>query len=199
MLLRTDQAGFIRNADERGANQYAVNFAKLRDTMKRRIFEGLLREKYGVATCRLVRILLDKGKLDEGQLTKLAMLPAKETREKLGLLNQAGVVEIQEIPKTADRAPGRTFYLWYVPLDKCYHELLVETYRAIGNLQQRKREELKIRNRLLDKLNREDVMNDMSLLGPADQEELKLMEKVLLRIETSKKRLDEMIMILRDF
>lgn len=95
MLLKTDQAGFITSKDERGANQYAVNFAKLRETMKRRVFEGLIRDKYGVATCRIVRILLEKGKLDETQVTKLAMLPPKDTREKLALLNTKGIVEIQ--------------------------------------------------------------------------------------------------------
>lgn len=94
-LLKTDQGGFIKSKDEMGANQFAVNFAKLRNTMRRRVFEGLLRDKYGVATCRIVRILLDKGKLEESQVQKLAMLPAKETREKLGLLNSKGIVEIQ--------------------------------------------------------------------------------------------------------
>lgn len=95
MLLRTDQAGFVKAKDERGANQYAVNFAKLRETMKRRVFEGIIREKYGVATCRIVRILLEKGKLDETQVQKLGMLSPKEAREKLGLLNTKGIIEIQ--------------------------------------------------------------------------------------------------------
>lgn len=97
MLLKTDQAGFIKSKDEMGANQFAVNFAKLRDSMKRRVFEGIIREKYGVATCRIARILIEKGKLDESQVQKLAMLPPKEAREKLGLLHAKGIVEIQVI------------------------------------------------------------------------------------------------------
>lgn len=72
-------------------------------------------------------------------------------------------------------------------------------YRAIGNIQQRKQRELDIRSRLIDKLNREDVKANMDLLSEADKREVAEMEKVLQRLETSKKRLDEIIMIFRDF
>ncbi|KAI8373043.1 uncharacterized protein BYT42DRAFT_594851 [Radiomyces spectabilis] len=198
-LLKMDQAGFIKSKDERGANHFSINFAKLRETTKRKLLEALIRERYGVATCRIVRILIEKGKLDESQVQKLGMLPPKDTRDKLGLLLTKGFVEIQEVPRSADRAPARSFHLWYVPLEKCYQELLVETYRVIGNLQQRKKEELKIRSRLLDKLNREDVKQNMDLLSEGDKAEIAQMDKVLQRLESSKMRLDEVIMILRDF
>lgn len=72
-------------------------------------------------------------------------------------------------------------------------------YRAIGNIQQRKQRELEIRSRLIDKLNREDVKANMDLLSEADKREVAEMERVLQRLETSKKRLDEIIMIFRDF
>lgn len=86
-----------------------------------------------------------------------------------------------------------------MPLEKCYQELVVDVYRAIGNIQQRKQRELDIRSRLIDKLNREDVKANMDLLSEADKREVAEMEKVLQRLETSKKRLDEIIMIFRDF
>ncbi|KAI9316888.1 RNA polymerase III subunit RPC82-domain-containing protein [Dichotomocladium elegans] len=198
-LLKTDQAGFVKSKDELGANQFAINFAKLRDTMRRRVFEGLLRDKYGVATCRVAKILIEKGKLEESQIQKLAMLSAKETREKLGLLNSKGIAEIQEVPKSADRAPARTIYLWYVPLERCYQELLVDVYRVIGNIQQRKQEELNIRSRLVEKTNREDVIQNQDLLSEVDKAELQQMNKVLERLDVSKSRLDEIVMIFRDF
>lgn len=74
----------------------------------------------------------------------------------------------------------------------------MDTYRAIGNLQQRKKEELKIRSRLLDKLDREDVKKNMDLLSEADKAERDTMIKVIERLETSKKRLDDIILIFRD-
>lgn len=198
-LLKMDQSGFLKARDDLGSNQYSVNLSKLRLSMKRKILETLLRERLGVATCRIVRILIEKGKLDESQVQKLAMLPPKDTREKLALLHLHGFVEIQEVPRSADRAPGRSFHLWYVPLEKCYEEILVDIYRVLGNIQQRKKHELSIRSRLLEKLNRKDVMENMDLLSDADKAEKENMEKVLTRLETSITRLDSMVMILRDF
>ncbi|KAI9475417.1 MAG: RNA polymerase III subunit RPC82-domain-containing protein [Benjaminiella poitrasii] len=198
-LLKTDTAGFVKSKDERGANQFAVNFAKLRNTMKRKLVEGLVRERYGVATARILRILIERGKLDESQVQKLAMLPPKDTREKLALLKLKSFVEIQEVPKSADRAPSRCFHLWYVPLEKCYEELLVDCYRSIADLQQRKMYELTVRKRLIDKVNRSDVIENPDLLGEAEKKEIENMEKILERLEVSKARIDNVVMILRDF
>lgn len=198
-LLKTDSAGFVKSKDERGANQFAVNFEKLRNTMKRKVMEGLVQERYGVATCRIMRILIERGKLDESQVQKLAMLPPKDTREKLALLKTKGFVEIQEIPRSADRAPGRCFHLWYVPVEKCYQELLVDSYRIICNLQQRKQNELAIRKRLIDKINRKDVIENPELLGEGEKREIAAMDKILERLEVSKSRMDSVVMILRDF
>lgn len=198
-LLRTDPAGFIKRRDELGSNQFSVNFARLRQAMKKELLEGLVTDKFGVACCRIIRILIDKGKLDESQIQKYAMLPPKDVRQKLDTLLLSGLVEIQEVPRSADRAPSRSFHLWYVPLEKCFQELLVDVYRTTVNLQQRKTEELLRRSRLIDKLSREDVIANMELLGEIDKAELAKMEKVIERIEVSKGRLDEMTMILRDF
>ncbi|KAG2210296.1 hypothetical protein INT47_003281 [Mucor saturninus] len=198
-LLRTDPSGFIKRRDELGSNQFSVNFARLRQAMKKELLEGLVTDKFGVACCRIVRILNDKGKLDESQIQKYAMLPPKDVRQKLDTLLLSGLVEIQEVPRSTDRAPGRSFHLWYVPLEKCFQELLVDVYRTTANLQQRKTEELLRRKRLIDKLSREDVIANIELLGEIDKAELAKMEKVIERIEVSKGRLDEMSMILRDF
>ncbi|KAI9250410.1 hypothetical protein EDC94DRAFT_637084 [Helicostylum pulchrum] len=198
-LLKSDKAGFIKTEDKLGSHQYAVNLAKLRHTMKCELLDGLVNEKFGLACCRIVRILCDKGKLDESQVQKYAMLPLKDVRYKLSTLLTAGIVEIQEVPRTSDRAPGRSFHLWYVSPENCFNELLVDVYKAIFNLQQRKTEELQRRARLIDKLSREDVIANMELLNEIDKAELSKMEKVIERIEVSKTRLDEMTMILRDF
>ncbi|CAO3639249.1 unnamed protein product [Mucor hiemalis] len=198
-LLRVDSSGFIKLRDELGSGQYSVNFEKVRHAMKKKLFEGLLADRYGDSSCRIIRILIDKGKLDESQIQKYSMLPPKDVRHKLDILLTAGVVEIQEVPRSADRAPSRSYHLWYVPLEKCFDELLDNVYKTITNLQQRKVEELFKRTRLIDKLNRKDVIENMALLGEIDKAEVSKMDKVIETIEVSKGRLDVMAMILRDF
>ncbi|KAI8642003.1 hypothetical protein BD408DRAFT_345036 [Parasitella parasitica] len=198
-LLQTDSAGFLTKRDELGANQYAVNLKRIRHAMKRALLEGLLTERFGVASCRIVRILLDKGKLDEAQIQKLAMLPAVDVKLKLDILLTNGIVEIQEVPRSSDRTTSRSFHLWFVSIDKCYTELIADIYRTLANLQQRKNEELVQRSRLLEKLGRIDVLANMELLNEIDKAEVAKMENVVARMEISKGRLDAMLMILRDF
>lgn len=94
-LLKTDTAGFLTTKDQLGPNHYAVNFEKLRYNMKKRLFENSITERYGRAVCRIVRILLDKGKMDESQIQKISMLPLKDIRQKLEMLFADGIVEIQ--------------------------------------------------------------------------------------------------------
>ncbi|KAI8360859.1 RNA polymerase III subunit RPC82-domain-containing protein [Choanephora cucurbitarum] len=191
-LLRVDR--FLALRDELGANQYAVDFKKLRQMIKQEILEGLITDRFGQASCRLVRILLSKGKLDEQQLQRLSMLPLKDVRQKLNQLILHHIISIQEIPRSADKY----FHLVYIDLEKCFNELLMNVYQTITHLQQRKIEELQRRTRLLDKLSRQDVMENMALLNEIDKVELSKMEKVIERLETSKDRLDQMIMILKD-
>ncbi|KAG1149230.1 hypothetical protein G6F37_004357 [Rhizopus arrhizus] len=198
-LLKTDTAGFLTTKDQLGPNHYAVNFEKLRYNMKKRLFENSITERYGRAVCRIVRILLDKGKMDESQIQKISMLPLKDIRQKLEMLFADGIVEIQEVPRSTDRATSRSFHLWHVPLEKCFEDLLTKAYKIIVNLQQRKVEELQQRSRLLEKINRKDVIANMDLLNEIDKAEVGNMNKIIERIEVSKARLDEMAMILRDF
>lgn len=103
------------------------------------------------------------------------------------------------MPRSSDRATSRSFHLWHVPLEKCFEDLLTKAYKIIVNLQQRKVEELQQRSRLLEKMNRKDVIANMDLLNEIDKAEVGNMNKIIERIEVSKARLDEMAMILRDF
>ncbi|KAG1179605.1 hypothetical protein G6F70_001823 [Rhizopus microsporus] len=198
-LLVADQVGFLTPIDECGTGYYAVNFKKLRSNMKKRLFEDYVTERYGKDCCRLIRILLDKDKLTDTQLQRISMIPLHDIRRKLEALFIAGIVEIQEIPRLHDKAANHSFHLWYVPLEKCYDSLIHDIYRIITNLQQRKTEELQKRDWLLGKLSRSDVASNIDLLNEIDKAEVGNMNKVIERIEIAKARLDEMIMVLRDF
>src|ERR1700709_1546780 len=118
------------------------------------------------------------------------MLPAKDTREKLALLCTHGICDIQEVPKSADRAPSRTFFLWFVNLEKCYQELLMDIYRSIANVRQRTRHELAARQRLLEKMERKDVSENQDLLSAADKKAIEDLNKKVEKLEISVARLD---------
>lgn len=198
-LLAADQVQFLRKDDDRGSGSYLVSFRKIVDAMKLRILDGVVQEKFGSASKRLMRIMIEHGKIDEKQVQKMAMLSAKETREKLAPLAIHGFIELQEVPRTTDRAPARTFFLWHVPLQKCYTILLEDIYRTLANIQQRKRVERDQRSRLLEKTERSDVKGNLQLLGDADRQRLEALKRITERLECAELRLDEVVMWLRDF
>ncbi|CAO3661965.1 unnamed protein product [Umbelopsis ramanniana] len=198
-LLRQSPARFIKRADNKGHNFFVVDFKSIRLYMMRKLFDKLLKSRFGNSTCRIARILIEKGKLEEKQVQKMAMLPAKDTREKLALLCTHGICDIQEVPKSADRAPSRTIFLWFVSLDKCYQELLIDLYRSIANVRQRIRHELATRQRLLEKMERKDVSENQDLLSAGDKKAIEELNNKVERLEVSVGRLDEMVMVYRDF
>jgi DNA-directed RNA polymerase III subunit RPC3 len=66
-LLRQCQARFIKRADSKGHSFYVVDFKSIRQHMKRKLFDRILKSKFGNSTCRIARILIEKGKLEEKQ------------------------------------------------------------------------------------------------------------------------------------
>jgi len=75
----------------------------------------------------------------------------------------------------------------------------MDVYRSIANVRQRIRHELANRQRLLDKMERKDVSENQDLLSAADKKAIDDLNKKVERLEVSEARLDEMVMIFRDF
>lgn len=66
-LLRQSPARFIKRADNKGHNFFVVDFKSIRRYMMRKLFDKLLKSRFGNSTCRIARILIEKGKLEEKQ------------------------------------------------------------------------------------------------------------------------------------
>jgi len=64
------------------------------------------------------QVLLAKKYLDQGQISELAMMSPRETRERLYQMYRDQLVTFQEVPKRADHNPGNTYYLWTIKVDQ---------------------------------------------------------------------------------
>lgn len=53
---------------------------------------------------------------DVKQIAKVAMMPNNVVRPLLSALSSDFLISTQEVPRSADRNPTRTFYLWYFML-----------------------------------------------------------------------------------
>ena len=95
-----------------GGRAYCVNMRRIIDLIRMKEAECVVRERWGGAACRIFRLLLLKRHLEQKQIAEMAMLPMKDTRELLYKLLRADYVQLQEVARTPDRAPSRTFYLW---------------------------------------------------------------------------------------
>ncbi|ETW85682.1 hypothetical protein HETIRDRAFT_379750, partial [Heterobasidion irregulare TC 32-1] len=84
-------------------SKYYVEFEVIEKRLRRRVLEAVARERHGDDAVRVLRLLMDTGKMDEKQISKIAMMAPKDVRPLLGALSAEHLVSIQEVPKSADR------------------------------------------------------------------------------------------------
>lgn len=142
MALIKEYLGLLSSADNptpagRAASFVSFNSSKVQvefeiiaRRLRQRVLEALARERYGDEGVRIIRLLLTMGKIDEKQVSalhgqpvlnfhvslfqvgKVAMMASKDVRPLLSAMSSDSLISIQEVPKSADRNPSRTFYLW---------------------------------------------------------------------------------------
>lgn len=178
-------------------------FVPFEDAMKharRLTYDEIVTNKCGNIPARLLRIIRDKGRVDEKFLSKVALLQSNDLRGHLAKLQDFGAIDLQEIPRGNDRAPARTYYLWYHDPQRAYLHLLHDTYCTQERLYSRMLFEKKEQSILLSKLEREDVKgNEEAFLSTQEKKELRVLrqkeEKLLAQIW----RLDEIVKVFRDY
>ncbi|KAF9415575.1 hypothetical protein BGZ94_000061 [Podila epigama] len=189
----------ILKRDSGRSGYYVVQLKTASTIMKKNLIQAIVSTRFGSPYVRIMNMLLDKGKLEEKQISKYAMMPVKDVREKLTTLCTFGVLNLQEVPKSNDRAPSRTFYLWEVILTRTADALVDRLYHTMGNLRQRRFVEKAKRAVLLAKCERTDVKADDSLLNATEKKELDTLNGILETLEVQEQRVGQMVLTLRDF
>ncbi|BGP52385.1 RNA polymerase III subunit C82 [Rhodotorula kratochvilovae] len=190
---------FLLQQGEGTHAKWAVNWTQLGRAMKRSLVEAVIRDKLGEKAIRCWRIMEAKGKLDEKHVARLAFLSVKDAREVLGRLSAAALIEPQEVPRTADRAPSRTLYLWFVDFNKVVTSLVAHHYKALANVQAQRQHQLRLRAGLVEKRERSDVRENDALLTKRDHEAIKELDQTLEALAVAEQRLDEQLFVLREF
>ncbi|KAG0706350.1 RNA polymerase III subunit RPC82-domain-containing protein [Suillus ampliporus] len=181
-------------------NKVFVEFEIISRRLRRRVLEAVARERHGDDGVRIVRLLLDVGKMDEKQIAKVAMMPNNVVRPLLAALSSDFLISTQEVPRSADRNPTRTFYLWHVDLHKAYSALLGNLYKTLYNIgvrRQAEQEESTVKA-VLAKRERTDVAQDENLLSRMERDVLKEWETKREKLTVLEMRVEEAVFILRD-
>ncbi|XP_059196039.1 DNA-directed RNA polymerase III subunit RPC3 [Centropristis striata] len=178
-LLVDDPMEFVGKSGESGGGMYVVNLHRALANLARATLESVVQERFGSRSARIFRLLLRKRHLEQKQVEDFAMIPAKEAKDMLYTLLSENLVQLQEIPKTPDYAPSRTFYLYTVNQLPTARMLLQNCYKTIANLIERRLFESKESKRLLEKSQRiEAILASLQASG-AEPEQLTEVEEMI--------------------
>ncbi|KAJ9108840.1 hypothetical protein QFC21_000160 [Naganishia friedmannii] len=177
---------------------YRIMFERTCGVLKRQLLEQVVEANWGPRAKRIVRVVMHGGKMSEQSISTKAMINLQDCRALLGKMHESSLLEIQQIPRSADRAANRTIFLFYVDLSHAYATMLSILYKTLGNLAQRRQAELDKCADLLERANRTDVLADRSLLSERDGHDLLTLEEVMDKITTAELKTELNVFILRD-
>ncbi|XP_035870973.1 DNA-directed RNA polymerase III subunit RPC3 isoform X3 [Phyllostomus discolor] len=163
-LLADDPLEFVGKSGDSGGGMYIINLHKALGSLATASLESVVQERFGSRCARIFRLVLQKKHLEQKQVEDFAMIPAKEAKDMLYKMLSENFISLQvtnnviiinqqswtrvretpeEIPKTPDHAPSRTFYLYTVNILSAARMLLHRCYKSIANLIERRQFETK--------------------------------------------------------
>ncbi|KAJ7771765.1 RNA polymerase III subunit RPC82-domain-containing protein [Mycena metata] len=183
------------------SSKVQVEFETICKRLRRRVLESVTRERHDTQGVRILRLLLDTGKMDEKQISKVVMIPGKDVRPLLALMSAESLISTQEVPKSNDRNPARMFYLWHVDLPKAYSVILGNLYKTLYNIGVRRQAEQEepMLKAVLAKRERSDVSQDeAALMSRMELDMIKEWEAKREKLTVLEMRAEESVFILRD-
>ncbi|NWW04229.1 RPC3 polymerase, partial [Oreocharis arfaki] len=212
-LLADDPLEFVGKSGDSGGGTYTVSIL-----WGNLVFPGQKHsqalELFGSRCARIFRLLLRKKHLEQKQVEDFAMIPAKEAKDMLYRMLSENLVSLQEIPKTPDHAPSRTFYLYTVNVMAAARMLLHRCYKSAANLMERRQHEMRENKRLLEKSQRvEAILASMQATGAEaaqlheveemitgpERQQLETLKRNVNKIDASENQVDETIFVLESF
>ena len=177
-----------------------VDFSHVVDRIRLVELEQIIVSRYEREGLRIVRILQEKGKLDEKSIGSFALMPQKQMRSLLTRMHEAGHLELQEVPRDLQRLPSRTIFMWFFDADRCCRKVLEETYKTMARCLKRIKAEKETIQGVIDKAARTDVVGkEEEFLSVDERTALEAWREKEERLLGEVGRLDELVCVLRDF
>ncbi|CAI4786945.1 AMM_1a_G0057310.mRNA.1.CDS.1 [Saccharomyces cerevisiae] len=157
---------------------YYVPYSKLMPVLKSSVYEYVIASTLGPSAMRLSRCIRDNKLVSEKIINSTALMKEKDIRSTLASLIRYNSVEIQEVPRTADRSASRAVFLFRCKETHSYNFMRQNLEWNMANLLFKK-EKLKQENStLLKKANRDDVKGrENELLLPSELNQLKMVNE----------------------
>ncbi|KAJ9149374.1 DNA-directed RNA polymerase III subunit RPC3 [Pleurostoma richardsiae] len=197
LLLCETKQRFLRHC---GPDKWTVDFEPLISNLRESELDTVIEQTVGREGLRLVRILQQKGKMDEKTLPSIALMPKNDVQKKMLEMEMLGYVDMQEVPRDTNRTASRTMFLYWRDTQRCLDRLLDNTYKAMVRCLQRLDYHRQQEREVLEIVKRADVRGREQQVM-----EKRYYDKFVKVIEIQQKilghvmRLDELVGILRDF
>jgi len=175
---------------------YTLRLGRIVALQRQRFTECEVLCKFGINGCRIFRILLKLRMLEQKTITEKAMLPMAETRELLYRMLPLEYVSLQEISRTPEHAPSRSFYLWTVQMNRVVRAVQGGLFQVAMRLRQRLAQELKAERKLVELVESTDPGGITIAQASEEHEKLMRVEK---QLSVQLARLDPMIALFNDF
>ncbi|EXJ93339.1 hypothetical protein A1O1_01731 [Capronia coronata CBS 617.96] len=186
-------------SQEPGGGQWLLHRSRLSNFLRDGELMRFMGESLSGPALRILRMLMDKGKLDEKSLQEIGLLGAKELRQCLAQLQLMGYLELQEVPREPQRQPNRTIFLWFYDAERVRKVVLGRLYKTMARLFQRLHLERERLASTLSKVERTDVQgSEEEMLSQAELQVLFKWRQKEAWFMTEINRLDESVVILRD-
>ncbi|CDO92174.1 unnamed protein product [Kluyveromyces dobzhanskii CBS 2104] len=171
-LLLTANIPFIK---ETKPGQFYVPYSTLIPILKTYTYDSVIASTLGPSSHRVLKCIRDNGLCSERTITTTSLMREKDVRTVIGTLVKYNAIEIQEVPRTADRAASRAVFLFRIKEKHAFNamkqNLTWNLARLISKLETLKEENAT----LLKKANRDDVKGrEMELLLASEINQLKL-------------------------
>ncbi|CCK71066.1 DNA-directed RNA polymerase III subunit C82 KNAG_0F04020 [Huiozyma naganishii CBS 8797] len=169
---------------------FYVPYSKVVPMMRSSVYDYLVASTLGASALRIRRCIKANKLASEKVINSTALMREKDIRSTTAALVKYNVSEIQEVPRTVDRAAARAVFLFRTKEDHSYRFMRENMEWNIANLLS-KMERLKEENAtLLTKANREDVRGkEAELLLPSELNQLKMVKKRDMTVYTRISRL----------
>ena len=200
LLLAESKQGFIRHSGGENRGEWTVDFEHLMAQLRLMELDILIEQSFGHKGLRLVRVLREKGKLDDKILPNIALMRKADVHVKMAEMEMAGFLDVQEVPRDNQRAAARTIFLWFFDEGRTLKRTLDNVYKTMVRCLQRLEVERRKKSNVLAVTERKDVqgMEEEKLRSDAYneyQQFLEIEKKLLGQVS----KLDDLVSVFRDY
>ncbi len=134
LSCKADSSGSVSSQGQ-SSNKYSVRTSHIIKTLRRKSIHNIAKDRYGAHGARIVELFLSTNEwLEQGIIADTAIIPARETREKLYLLYRDKWIDFKEVSRRGDFSYINTTYFWHVEYKQALNVVLEHCFQAMYNL-----------------------------------------------------------------